>query len=172
MNKFIYLITLFIALMSNACYKSGGKCEEPLDIKDSEIVVVFKDKTTNKYLYTEVSPLYNKDSLKVFDERGRSLLVANLLRSAPNNQNEGIYVIGFGRIFSPETDESSFRSEICKDFIVKYAFNEPADTITACFKSEKTKCGSRFQTLKVYHEGQLLDSVNNQISAHITVIKN
>lgn len=172
-NSYIFFISslLFsIVFTSIACGK-GVKCEEPANVNNSEIVVVFKDKNTGRYLYSEVNPLYNKDSLKVFDESGNSLIILSLLRSSPDNPTQGIYVLSFGNIYNSQTDASSFSNELCRNFIIKYRYNE-TDTVKACFKVRKTECGSVFQPLKVYHKGQLLDSITNEASAHITIIKN
>lgn len=63
---------------------------------------------------------------------------------APDNPIQGIYIISFGGIYNPQTDASSFNRELYKNFIVKYAYHEPADTVKACFQARKTKCGSVF----------------------------
>jgi hypothetical protein len=164
------LITLFL-FNAFSCHKKST-CESPLEIKThSEIVVTFKDKATGKYLYSEVNPLYNKDSLKVFDQYGNGLVILSLLRSAPDNANQGIYVLSFGNIYDDRTDANAFNAETCKTYIIKYSYNE-ADTVQACFKAKKTECGSVFETLKVYNKGQLLADVQNDISAKITITKN
>jgi hypothetical protein len=142
-----------------------------MNVEQSEIVVTFKDKATGKYLYSEVNPLYNKDSLKVYDQKGNRLVILNLLRSAPDNPNQGIYVLSFGNIYDRTTDETAFNTELCKTFILMYNSFE-TDTVQTCFKAQKTKCGSFFESLKVYNKGQILASVQNQTSAQVTIIKN
>ena len=172
-TKNIYCIlscaAVLISSQISSCRK-GGRCELPLNVKQSEIVVTFKN-TNGRYLYTEFNPLCNKDSLKVFDSAGNSLVILRLLRSAPDNPSLGIYVLSFGNIYDQQTDAVSFNSELCKDFIVQYNYND-RDTIKECFKSEVTKCGSVFETLKVYNKGQLLTTIFNNTFADIVVIKN
>lgn len=46
----------------------------------SEVIVTFIDRATGKYLYAETNPIYNKDSLKVFDPKGNSLIILKVLR--------------------------------------------------------------------------------------------
>ena len=141
-----------------------------MNVNQSEIVVVFKDKATGKYLYTEINPLYNKDSLKVFDSFGNRLIILSSLNQIPNTSNR-YYDLSFGNIYNQQTDAAAFDTEICKDFIVQYRYNE-FDTVKTCFKAKKTECGSVFETIKVYHKGQLLTTANNKAAAHITLLKN
>ena len=136
----------------------------------SGIVVDFKDKATGKYLYAEVNPLYNKDSLKVFDQNGNSLIVLSQLDLIPNTSSR-FYVLSFGSIYNPQTDANSFNQEVCKNFIVKYSYNE-TDTVNVCFKARKTECGSVFDILKIYNKGQLITTETNTIIAEVTIIKN
>jgi hypothetical protein len=68
-------------------------------------------------------------------------------------------------------DANSFNTEICKNYIIKYSYNE-FDTVQVCFKSKNTECGSVFETLKIYQRGLLLDSVKNTTDTEITIIKN
>jgi hypothetical protein len=167
--KSLFCLLIIISLIGSSCIRP--KCEEPFNISSSEIVVTYKDKATGMYLYSEVNPLYNKDSLKVFDQYGNSLVILSLLTSAPDNPNQGIYVLSFGNIYDSRTDADAFKTETCKTYIIKYSYNE-TDTVQACFKAKKTKCGSVFETLKVYHKGQLLANVQNYTNAHIAITKN
>jgi len=166
-------ITAFISLLLlslTSCKKSKPPCEGAFNIKtQSEVVVTFIDKTTGKYLYSETNPMYDKDSLKVFDNTGNSLIILSALNQIPNTYNR-YYVLSFGNIYNELTDEDSFNSEICKDYIIKYSVNEP-DTIQVCFKSEKTQCGSKFDTIKVYHDGQEVGFATNTIGISVTILK-
>ncbi len=169
MKKIIFLFFILLPVIIFSCRK-GGRCEESLRVTQSEINVSFKDKTTGRYLYEEINALYNRDSLKVFDPSGNSLVILSALNQIPNTSNR-YFVLSFGNIYDQRTDESSFNAELCKDFIVQYKYNEK-DTIRACFKSKTTKCGSVFETLKVYNKGQLLATETNDNFSSITVIKN
>lgn len=172
MKSFHQIIALSIStiiLISNSC-KKGGKCEEAANINQSDIVVAFKDQATGKYLYSEVNPLYNKDSLKVFEQNGNSMFIASALNQIPNTSDR-YWDLSFGSIYNPQTDGTAFNSEICKSFLVKYKYNE-TDTIKACFKANQTKCGSVFETLKVYHKGLLVASGTNIIVLPVTITKN
>jgi len=160
---------IIITLFSFGSCRKGGRCEQAPNVNQSEIVVAFKDKTTGRYLYAEVSPLYNKDSLKVFDENGNSLILLYALNQIPNTSSR-YWDISFGNIYNSQTDGNSFNSELCKNFIVKYKYNE-TDTIKACFKSKKTECGSVFETLKVFHKGLLVGSVSSKTGINIIINK-
>lgn len=173
MNKIypiIFLILCGATIIISSC-KKGRPCEEPYNIKSqSEVVVTFIDKATGKYLYSEMNPLYDKDSLKVIDPMGNSLVILSALNQIPNTYNR-YYVLSFGNIYSNPVDEASFNSETCKNYIVKYSFNE-SDTIQVCFKAQKTKCGSKFETIKVYQNGQEVGSETNTIGISVTIFKN
>jgi hypothetical protein len=165
----ILCIFLAIILSSGSCRK-GGSCEEPADVNVSALTIDFKDELTNKYLYEQFNPSYNKDSLKIFDNLGNQFNVAFALKQIPNSPN-AFYVAGTGPIYNYQTDQGSFNSEICKEFIIQYKHNE-FDTLNVCFKSKSTKCGSVFEVLKVFHAGVLVGSNTNNIGIVITVYKN
>ncbi len=168
-NTYFILPALLFTLIITGCSKTP-KCEEHFNVNQSEIVVAFKDQATGKYLYSEVNPLYNKDSLKVFEPNGNSFIISSGLNQIPNTSNR-YWDLSFGNIYNQSTDANSFDSEICKNYIVKYKHNE-TDTIKACFKAKKTECGSVFETLKVYYKGQLVGSVTNTTIIAITINKN
>lgn len=166
-NVFLTCLIAEIVFLGYSCRKN--KCEEPFDIQQSEIVATFKN-SVGSYLYTEVNPLYNKDSLAVFDEYGNRLSVLSQLKTIPNTVS-GYWEISFGNIYNNQTDSASFNSELCKKFIIKYKYNE-TDTIQTCFKSSKTNCGSVFQSLKIYHKGVVIKEVQNTFLAFVTITKN
>lgn len=87
------------------------------------MVVTFIDKNTGKYLYSEVNPMYNKDSLKVFDPSGNSLVILKAKRINTTSLKE-YWNLSFGNIYNPLTDQSSYTSEICKDYMIQYSSNE------------------------------------------------
>lgn len=165
----LFVLAIILALFSSSC-KKGGKCEEPINLSQSRVIVAFKDRVSGKYLYTEINPIYNKDSLQVLDANRNSLVILNRLRVEQNPPYIEYYSLSFGNIYNQQTDAASFNSEICKDYFVRYNYNQ-FDTIRACFKAKKTECGSVFETLKVFHKGQLLTTVNNRASASITLLK-
>lgn len=165
----IFLILCGATIIISSC-KKGRPCEEPYNIKSqSEVVVTFIDKTTGKYLYSEMDPLFDKDSLRVIDPLGNSLVLLKALRINSATFEE-YWDISFGNIYDDRTDEPSFNSEICKNYIVRYSYNE-SDTIQVCFKSQETKCGSKFETIKVYQNGQEVGSETNTIGISVTIIK-
>lgn len=167
--KFIAALFIINIFCFSSCGKSGGPCELPYNVNSSEVVVAFKDKATGNYLYARSNPLYNKDSLKVFDENGNRLIVLSALNQIPNSISQ-YWDIGFGPLFNFQTDQSSFDAEKCKLFTIKYLHNQ-TDTVNVCFKAKKTKCGSVFETLKVYHKNILIGSTTNTTGVLVTIIK-
>jgi hypothetical protein len=161
--------SFFIIVFSNSSCRKNGKCDNAPNVNQSEVVVAFKNKSTGKYLYAEVNPLYNKDSLKIYDENNNRLVILSDLDLIPNTSSR-YWGISFGNIFNPQTDANSFNIELCRNFIVKYTYNE-TDTIKVCFKSKKTECGSVFEILKVYYKGQLIGMETNTTGMDVTVIK-
>jgi len=162
------VVFLFSLILSSIGCAKPPECEEPFDVRGSEIVCIFKNSNGN-YLYRQIRPLYEIDSLKIFDELGNRYTPIATLKSAPDSVMVGVNFISFTPIYNSRTDEDAFEKEICKDFIISY-YHNVNDTITTCYKAEKTKCGSKFTNLKVYHEGSLLSEVSNTIIATVTVV--
>ena len=152
-----------------SCTKHSGECEEPLFVTNSGLTIDFKD-SSGKYLYSGIAPTYNKDSLKVWEEStGTQLLVLSTSGNIPNSSS-GYWQLDFGPLYNEQTDAGSYDREVCKNFILRYKANE-FDTLRTCFKSVKTKCGSMFETLKVYYKGQLVGTRTNDTGMNITVVK-
>lgn len=170
MKKITKFLLLFLITYTSQNCKKQRKCESPLNVNQSSLEVIFKDKMSDKYLYAEANPLYNKDSLKIFDANGNQLFLLYSLREIPNTSSR-YWRINFGPLYNSQTDMSSFNTDICKKFIVKYSINQ-LDTIEACFKSKETDCGSFFETLKIYNKGILISTESNQTDSQITILKN
>ncbi|MEO5944733.1 MAG: hypothetical protein ABIP30_13400 [Ferruginibacter sp.] len=169
MKTNLYLIApSLLLILITSCTKTR-ECELPLNISQSSIQTIFKDGITGKYLYAESNPLYNKDSLKIFDQNNNELFLLYSTNLIPGTSS-AYYEINFGPLYIETSDENSFNSEICKSFYVQYNSKEK-DTIITCFKSKKTKCGSVFETLKVYNKQQLLSNEINTTTSIITITK-
>lgn len=166
-NTLWALMLLMLLMGGTACFKSSGPCEEPDFVTNSEVVLTIKD-ASGRYVYAEVAPLYPKDSLKVFTQEGEHLLLLSQLNVIPNSSMR-YYEISFGPLYN-RRDAASFSREICKNFIVQYRAQE-RDTLSVCFTSRNTGCGSEFETLKVYHKGRELAQESNTVAAHVTLIK-
>ena len=163
------LASVFFILLFISCIKTP-KCELPLNVNKSAISVIFKDSLSGKYLYTENNSLYNKDSIEIFDPNGNSLFLLFARNQLPNTST-AFWIINFGNIYIQQTDAGSFNTELCKNYIIKYAYNE-FDTVQVCFKSKETKCGSVFESLKVFYKGQLISTTINNTHSTITITKN
>ncbi|MEO8772180.1 MAG: hypothetical protein ABI402_18925 [Ferruginibacter sp.] len=168
-SKIFKTLGVIIILFISACNKTPD-CEESPNVGNSALSVIFKDLATGNYLYAESNPLYIKDSIKIFESNGTSLLLLSSLDLIPGTFSK-YWIINFGPLYNEPADASSYNSEICKSFIVKYYHNQ-MDTIVTCFKAKKTECGSVFETLKVYNKGQQILNLSNGTSSTITIIKN
>lgn len=168
-NFITIIIVSAVTLSVASCYK-GWPCEEPYYVDQSSIQVIFKDAATSGYLYPELNAVYSRDSLKVFDLQGRSLKLL-FSQNVDTGNRKRFWEVDINNIYDPSADAASFDSGLCKSFIVQYNSRE-TDTIKTCFKARKTRCGSEFEVLKVYHRDSLLVSEYNDIGALITIIKN
>jgi hypothetical protein len=168
--KYILVLALLIFLISfQSCIKAGGKCEEPLFITNSGLTIDFKD-SSGKYLYSGINPTYNKDSLKVWEEATNNYLSVLSTQGNIPNSYSGYWRMDFGPLYNSQTDAVSYDREICKKFILEYRVGE-RDTITSCYKSKKTECGSVFETLKVYYKGGLIGERTNDVGMNLTITK-
>lgn len=165
--KLLAISSLVILFFSYGSCIKGGKCEQAPTLNLSAIQVSFKEKITGKYLYAEVNPIYNIDSIKIYDENNQGLIILKQLKLIPNTSSR-YWDVNFGNIFTPQTD--AFDTDICRNFIVKYNYNE-TDTIKACFKAKKTSCGSVFEYLNVYYKNDLVGSITNETFINLIVSK-
>lgn len=157
-----------ISFLFHSCGK-GGACTNPLTVDQSSMVISFIDKQTGKYLYAENNPLYTIDSLKVFDESGKQFQLLYALTSIPNSFSR-YYTVAIGPVYNSQTDQNSFYRELCRNFVVKYRYNE-TDTIKACFKSKNNDCGSTFETFKIFYKDSLIHSIDNNNYAILNLYK-
>lgn len=170
MKKCYYCLSYYLLILIFASCVKTRRCELPLNVNQSAISIIFKDSVSGKYIYTENNSLYNKDSIKIFDPQGTSLFLLfahNQLPDAPVT----FWIINFGNIYNQQTDKNSFNNEICKNYIISYTSHE-FDTLKVCFKSKETKCGSVFESLKVYYKNQLISTTKNNTGSTITILKN
>ena len=152
------------------CSKSGGRCEEPYFITASSIQVIFKDKYSGRYLYEHLNPIYNIDSIKIYEQAGNELHLLMDDKLIPNTL-QLYWEVNFGPLYNPQTDQSSFQTELCKEFYIRYTEAEPMDTVTVCFTSKELKCGSVFPSLKIYYKEELISSKANDTGAVVTINK-
>lgn len=162
------VIIIFVICSSSSCKKEDFHCQEPINVYQSTLTLTFNS-PSGVNLYSEINPLYNKDSLKIYDEMGNASPVYSQLypisTSSPRN-----WEFTFGPLVDPNTILESFDREVCKNFIIQYKSNE-TDTIKTCYKSYKIDCGSLFSSLKIFHKGLLLIEKNNTFFAEGTIIK-
>jgi hypothetical protein len=163
-------LLLLITILSASHCRKGNDCEEPLDVRNSYMLLSFKNNSGN-YLYSEVNPIYNKDSLIIYDEYGNKISVLHQLNIIPGTPSR-YWEFDMGPLYNSQTDLQAINNEYCKKFVIKYSANV-TDTITTCYRISQFKCGSEFSTLKVFHKGVLLKEENNGVvSTSVTIIKN
>jgi len=167
MRNVLFIIGITISCSLSSCI-SGGPCEEPIQVESGVISIVFKDKSTDKYLYPVNSPsFYYKDSLKIYHETGDTLHLfwsPRLLQpSAPVTDHFTLTAY----FFDQKRDLESYQREVCRKYYIHYNATE-RDTIQLCFKTRDTKCGSEFERAQLYHDGKSVgNSFLNSVSADI-----
>ncbi len=165
-NRTLIVLSLLSLLLSfDSCIE---KCEEPINIGYSGVFASFTS-STGEYLYRDANPIFEKDSLKVFDERGHQLLVLAGLQTIPGSVLP-YWRFEFGPLYNPMTDKDPYNTEVCKKFIIQYYHNQ-TDTITTCWKAYKTKCGSSFNYISAYHKGVLVSQDIRTPFAKVTISK-
>ena len=169
MYKIAFFYSFLFVVSFSSCFKSRPDCEEPMYVENSSIIVSFKDKD-GKYMYDNLFPTYNKDSLRVIDEHGNLIRLLFGSEVVPGTTHS-YTTIDIGPVYNAQTDMASFSSEVCKKFYIWYNKNEK-DTIKACFISKNLKCGSVFESLKVYHRDSLLAKASNTAFITLTLTKN
>lgn len=169
MKFFLFTLILICFLNQTACRK-GGRCEEPFYITNSAIQVIFKEKNSGKYLYEKINPIYNIDSLKIYDQSGNELHLIKDDKLIPNT-SQHYWEVNFGPLYNPQTDQNSFQIELCKEFYIQYIGNQPLDTVSVCFTTKELKCGSVFPILKVYYKGELIGAETNNTGIVVTILK-
>jgi len=83
----IIAITLVATSLTNSSCRKGGDCEGSFNLSQSEVAITFIDQQSGSYIYSETNPSYNKDSLKVFDPQGNSLIILSALNQIPVASN-------------------------------------------------------------------------------------
>ena len=166
LSIFAFLVVGFFCYGS--CRK-GGKCEEVESLLNSSIEVAFKDKVTGKYLYTETNSLYKIDTLKIIGQNNQSMGLLKNLQQIPNSLDR-YWSVNFGNIYNAGTDAGAFSTELCRDFIVKYTYDQ-ADTIKACFKTKNISCGPVFEYLTIYYKNEIVGVVSDRTGIVVTINK-
>jgi hypothetical protein len=162
----LIIVLLLLCGIATACKK---KCAGP-DIKNSsELKLQFNYKLLHTELYSEFSPLYNKDSLKIFDENGNKL---RLKATLSTGQNASFWLFSFSNIYTADTDARAFdKSQIvCKKYFVQYKYND-RDTIEVCFNAVTTVCGNVFDPLTVYYKNEPIGSVSGETVIQVAVVR-
>src|SRR5262245_282482 len=98
------LVIFLLIILFDSCGKN--RCEEPVTVNSSSVVISFIDKQTGKYLYSETNPLYKIDSLKVFDETGKQVQLLFALNSIPGSTSR-YYNVAVGPVYDQQTDQNS-----------------------------------------------------------------
>lgn len=170
MRPYTCLLLLFILSVNPACIKLGGRCEEPIDVYQSNIQLAIMDRATGQYIYSNDDPLYDVNDLVVEDDQGRALTVQTREEQDQANQLEIFDMVIFRPIFL-EGDENAFSAEKCRTYYLHYSATE-SDTLRACFRAKKTKCGSIFSSLTLYDsQSNIISSVSNNVSLITSFVK-
>jgi hypothetical protein len=144
----VLFFTLVITHLSS-CYKC-----EPAVVQESILQITVIDSITGKNAYNKSSPLLNKDSIRVVDNKGNSVLfmVFELQTSQlPVEYYYGIFVYFIGH--DREMVDKSFETEQCTSIRV-YLTSSRFFDYNICYKSESGKCGTNLNSLSIESGGR------------------
>lgn len=139
----ISFLTLVLAAISLLFLEGCNRCEvfQSIDVS-SGISFVIKDK--NRFIF-DVYPI---DSFLVY---------FNNQKFEAFSTSKSYGSVGLGNIYNEDTDQAAFSSQVCKDYIFRYTYQE-IDTIRVCFAAIKDgNCGYQFKVLEVFYDGKKLE---------------
>ena len=170
-----YLISIVLfSLIAISCTKILGleeDCGDSLTVENANgLELHIKDTTVNKYIYQLVSPLYNIDSLQIWNSQGEKYkLFVNI--SVDTSTHYGAYNdVSIYGIYNSNFDTNIYEDTIRKDIYIKYNKNE-YDTLNICFKANHAKCGGVFAFIKVMRKGKLISYTQNDFAPRILIKK-
>ncbi len=167
MRKFIVLFFL-VPLFFSGCEKPFY-CNEVRGLDGSSLNISLFHTGMGNYFYPvdEFRSPYKRDSLQVFNEDGRKFELVNFgLELDPRNHLNSFYGVKISPAFMIPGDEEAYNSEKTRKIFLKYNYNT-IDTLNLVFKAYKNNCDKGiYEYLKIYHRGNLVTSVSNDIYAY------
>ena len=176
MKRYSSYLALIIVLtfFTISCTKILGlddDCGDTLTVESANgFELHIKDTLVNKYIYQLVSPLYNIDSLQIWNSQGeRYKLFVNV--SVDTSSHYGAYNdISIYGIYNTNYDTNIYEDTIRKDIYIMYKKNE-CDTLNISFKANHARCGGEFAFIKVMRKGKLISYTQNDFAPRILIKK-
>jgi hypothetical protein len=131
-----------------------------MGLEGSSIGIDLFDKASNEYFYLETrQSLYNKDSLRVFDENGQRFGSIEFgLGEDPRNNLRRFYKTVIYPAFRLPGDEDAVNREKTRTMYLRYN-SSVTDTLTLVFKAKKNRCDRYiYEYAKIYYNGSLISS--------------
>lgn len=166
--KFIVplLQTVLYILIISFVFSGCSKCEEHY-VEGTILQITVVDAASGKYVYSKLSPLLPKDSIRVKDINGANIPFEMTEMSTRQLPIEQYYSIS---IYFLSTDTNivskSFSEEQCKKVLIELVGIKRLE-YDICFRSENQKCGTGFKSIKVTSGGVNIP-VNNQFIIGVT----
>jgi hypothetical protein len=162
--KSFLVILIFCTLFPPHCTKPF--CGESVGLEASSIGIELFDQANKEYFYLETGQsLYNKDSLRVFDENGQKFgSISFVLTEDPRNKLRRFYKTIIFPAFRLPGDEDALNTEKTRTMYLRYS-SIASDTLTLAFKAKKNRCDRYiYEYVKVYRGGNLIvPSIANDI---------
>jgi hypothetical protein len=173
-NKIIYAI-LFLTITfiaGNSCNKNtgSGTCEDASTVENTAgFELHIKDTTLNSFIYDKAIPLYNVDSLQVWNSQGTRYKPFKI-DAADSISHSAYYAIGVYGLYDSRFDVNMYNDTIKKDIYIRYKLNE-WDTLNISYKAYSGQCGSQFAFLQVIHHKKVISYTQDNFIPHFIIKK-
>lgn len=168
-----FLIAIIaIYIISASCNKNtgSGACEEAFTIENaSGLELHIKDTTLNRFVYDVVQPLYNVDSIQIWNSQGTRYKPFKI-DAADTVTHRGYYAIEILGLYDSRYDGNIYADTIRKDIYVRYKENE-WDTLNLSYKAKAGQCGSEFSFLQVSYHKKIISYTQNNFGPRILIKK-
>lgn len=166
-NSPLILFSFLLIIIQFSCVQ---RCDERARSTVAGMLIDFYS-ADGKHLYSQnpVPSLFNRDSLKISDDAGRSFILRFKNEQSLINPNALYYRVILGPIYYSLTDDNRFGQEITRQFYIKYS-HTVSDTLICTFKNRDLKCANEFEYLRFFYKGFLIHEIRNDFSSDILKI--
>ncbi len=174
-SNIILLIAFTVLYLINiSCNKNtgSGACEAASTIENAAgLEFHIKDTTLNRFIYAKAQPLYNVDSIQIWNSQGKRYQPF-LSDAADTSHNGGgpYFAIVIGGLYDNRYDANMYNDTIHKDIYIRYKLNE-WDTLNISYKANSGQCGSEFTFLQVMHHNKVISYTQNNLGPRVLIKK-
>ena len=173
-NLLITFIVYYLFLISCNKHTGSGVCEEAFTIENSSgIELHIKDTTLNRFVYNTFHPIYNIDSLQIFNSQGLRYNFYKFKSIDSSNSTNAYYLynaIGIFSLYDERYDSNMYNDTIQKDIYIRYSSNK-FDTLSLSYKANAGYCGSEFTFIKVMQHNKVISYTQNNFIPDILIKK-